>query len=83
MQGKKNLERRELSWRSGLFEKLGGGVEEIGPGTHVGVGGHVACFGLQEEEGESGSEKGERGKAFYLTLISKGGRTVKWWLWFS
>lgn len=35
-----NLKRGELSGGSGLFEKLGGGVEEIGPAAHVLIGRH-------------------------------------------
>lgn len=30
-----NLKRRKLSGRSSLLEKLSGGVEEIGPATHI------------------------------------------------
>lgn len=35
-----NLKRRKLSGGCGLFEKLRGGVEEIGPATHVLLGRH-------------------------------------------
>jgi len=42
----KNLKRRELRGRSSLFEKFGGGVEQIGPVTHVLFACHFYSFSL-------------------------------------
>lgn len=52
--GKENLKRRELSGRSGLFEKLRGRMQEIGPAAQVFVGhGAIQRHRVREEKGFS------------------------------
>ena len=90
---RENLERRELSGRSGLLEELGGGMEQIGPAAHVSLVRHrfaLLCFlssSLLLSELKLNLRKRGKGYRREQSVREEGGNKgekvgwlIKWWM---